>query len=1414
MRTIGVFIVALILFPSFLLQRTMENVNNSAISQDNTFRFHIPVTKLPALITGTKKKADIDTNDIKQSSWYANAIKQIEENEYEIKLVDKSTEFASPNRRQNLRAFYTADKFSLEPRADDSWKLQLTVKGIYSGKKKIYSPQENVLAATAKNKIQFNHNNKFAVEYINSKEGVRQNFIIQKQPASQLQTINIKLQTNNGWFINKVHDKELNFAKIEGDKLSKKITYNSLKVWDANNKELDASFSVNKNEISINVNTEKAVYPITVDPLSTTPATILNGISIGDQFGWSVASAGDVNRDGYSDMIVGARGVSTSTGAAYIFLGSSTGLSTSPATILNGLSINDFFGYSVASSGDVNGDGYSDVIVGSPGVSTSTGAAYIFLGSSTGLSSSPATILNGLGTNNSFGSSVACTGDVNGDSYSDVIVGAQGVSTFTGAAYVYLGSNTGLSSSPATILNGFGINNLFGESVASAGDINGDGYSDVVVGAPGLSSSTGAAYVFHGSNTGLSVSPSTTLNGLNTNDWFGVSVASAGDVNGDGYSDVVVGAFGVTTQTGAAYIFHGSSTVLSALPATILNGVSASGLFGVSVNCAGDINGDGFSDVIVGARGVSTSTGAAYIFLGSNTGLSASPSTTLNGITINNFFGFSVATAGDINGDGYSDLVVGADGVSSNTGAAYTYHGGPDGLTVSASITRTGISTGDYFGVSVASAGDINGDGFSDVIVGSEKVSTNTGAAYIFLGNATGLPSSPTSTLNGTIPGGYFGHSVACAGDVNGDGFSDVIIGAFQANSLKGSASLYLGSALGLSSPPSISLNGVANGDQFGVSVASAGDVNGDGYGDVIIGAYGVNSNQGAFYIYWGSSSGLSASSFIIRNDINNVNNDAFGISVASAGDVNGDGYSDVLAGAYGVTSFTGAAYLYLGGPVGLSSSPSTTLSGLAAGNSFGISVAVAGDVNGDGYSDVIIGAHEVNFLTGAAYIFLGSSSGLSSLIATTLNGITTSDYFGKSVASAGDVNGDGYSDVIVGAYLAPSGSAKGAAYVFLGNAAGLTSTPSTTLSGISLTNFFGNCVACVGDINGDGYSDVAAGAPGVSSLQGASYFYYGNSTAGLRNNLFLYNSDLVTPIQQSNMADPNLFGAGIYAKSFIGRQKGKMVWETVWNGQPFSGNPITNSVTVTASQPTFSNLGLTGTELKYLISKRVGHKATYLRARVKYDLVTAITGQVYGPWRYPESFLRGKRDIGSVALPVKFISFNVVKKDMSALLKWITVDEERGVRFEIQHSTNGISFTSLTAVNGSNQTRNEYEWLHVNPAKGNNFYRIKAVENQKEVFTNTKILNFSDAAMVSIFPNPAVVNQALSVESVSIKLNQPLKISCTNSAGQLVWQNEITATTTGRLIFNFPAIPGGAYLLQVQAGQWTDSKKIIVADW
>jgi hypothetical protein len=174
----------------------MENENHPANRQENAFHFQMPLAPYSSFITETQKKPDTDTNNLKQSNWYNNALKQIEESEYEIKPVDNSKEFASPNRQQNLRAFYSANTFTLEPRTDDEWKLQLTMKGLYSGKNKICSLQDDAIIITEKNKIQFNHNNEFTVEYINSKEGVRQNFIIEKEPAPGTRALSVKLEAN------------------------------------------------------------------------------------------------------------------------------------------------------------------------------------------------------------------------------------------------------------------------------------------------------------------------------------------------------------------------------------------------------------------------------------------------------------------------------------------------------------------------------------------------------------------------------------------------------------------------------------------------------------------------------------------------------------------------------------------------------------------------------------------------------------------------------------------------------------------------------------------------------------------------------------------------------------------------------------------------------------------------------------------------------------------------------------------------------------------------------------------------------------------------------------------------------------------------------------------------------------------
>ena len=405
----------------------------------------------------------------------------------------------------------------------------------------------------------------------------------------------------------------------------------------------------------------------------------------------------DVNGDGYADVVATAWGASSGTGHAYIFVGGLAGLATTPSPALFGPDgAGGHFGRSAASAGDVNGDGFADLLVGADRAAGNAGRAYVYLGGATGLASAPATTLTGpdsdAGTE-SFGFSAASAGDVNGDGYADVVVGAFGALGGAGAAYVYLGSATGLSTAAAFTLTGSSDRN-FGISVASAGDINGDGFADIVVGASGLPSSAGSVSVYLGSASGISTTPTTVLTGPGgTGGRFGGSVAGAGDVNGDGFADLVVGGTGAS-GTGSAYIYLGGASGLSTTQAsTLTDPAGASTYFGASVASAGDVDGNGYSDVVVGAfngpggNGI----GHAYVYSGSPAGLAMVPATTLTGPVVGGQFGVSVAGAGDITGDGYSDLVVGAQSESSSTGSAYVYLGGSaTGIVVTPATTLAG----------------------------------------------------------------------------------------------------------------------------------------------------------------------------------------------------------------------------------------------------------------------------------------------------------------------------------------------------------------------------------------------------------------------------------------------------------------------------------------------------------------------------------------------------------------------------------------------------------------------------------------------------------------------------------------------------------------------------------------------------
>lgn len=229
---------------------------------------------------------------------------------------------------------------------------------------------------------------------------------------------------------------------------------------------------------------------------------------------------------------------------------------------------------------------------------------------------------------------------------------------------------------------------------------------------------------------------------------------------------------------------------------------------------------------------------------------------TMTGSAVNYLFGRSVSTAGDMNADGYSDLVVGAPAYNSNMGRSYVFTGSA-AMDNTADLTMTGGGTGYLFGASVSSAGDINGDGYSDIIIGANGYSSSRGRAYLYYG---GPVLNATSDINfiGELTGDNFGCSVSSAGDYNCDGYEDILIGAYGVLSSSGKAYIYKGGEIPDDNADKF-LNGHSAGDAFGYSVSSCGDFNGDGNGDVVAGAYLSDvtaSNAGRVYMFTNSMSG------------------------------------------------------------------------------------------------------------------------------------------------------------------------------------------------------------------------------------------------------------------------------------------------------------------------------------------------------------------------------------------------------------------------------------------------------------------------------------------------------------------------------------------------------------------------------
>ena len=480
------------------------------------------------------------------------------------------------------------------------------------------------------------------------------------------------------------------------------------------------------------------------------------------------------------------------------------------------------------------------------------------------------------------------------------------------------------------------------------------------------------------------------INGINSGDRSGSSVSNLADINGDGIDDLIIGADRASPNgnyyAGASYVVFGnpnigssSSLELSALNGTngfVINGINERDYSGTSVSNAGDINGDGIDDLIIGAEranvGGQIDRGQSYVVFGDrNIGSSSSIELSeldgtdgfvINGVAPNDLSGNSVSNAGDINGDGIDDLIIGASFADRNgnffVGESYIVFGqenlGNEVVLELSELDGTngfvleGIDERDFAGTSVSNAGDVNGDGFDDLIIGAPGGDPNGDSGSIYSAGESYVV--------------FGGNNVGSSGSVKLselDGTNGFVLEGINA------------------APP-------ASGDRSGTSVSNAGDVNNDGVADIIIGAFGAQPNgqfrAGESYVVFGGNN-LGSSGSVKLSELDGTDgfviqgtdfDSRLGGSVSNAGDLNGDGIDDVIIGAIFASpsdeDFTGASYVIFGGE-NVGSEASLAVSELDGTNGFvisgidfddrtGTSVSNAGDLNGDGIDDVIIGAN------------------------------------------------------------------------------------------------------------------------------------------------------------------------------------------------------------------------------------------------------------------------------------------------------------------------------------------------------------------------------------------------------------------------------------------------------------------------